>query len=165
MRGLCSTDWEARAMRLTSSAFASDGWIPRRFTCEGADESPPLAWSNVPAAARGFALVLSDPDAPGRTWYHWAVWDIPSQVRFLPLGVPAGQHGLLQGTNDFRRPGYGGPCPPRGMSPHRYQFRLYALDVERLGLASGARCQDVEAGARARAIETAELVGVFGRSR
>jgi Raf kinase inhibitor-like YbhB/YbcL family protein len=150
-------------MRLTSSAFAPGGQIPVHFTCEGADVSPPLAWSDPPVGVRSFALVCADPDAPGGTWYHWAVYDIATVMRsmhehWLPTLVSP-----PQALNDFRRIGYGGPCPPRGASPHHYHFRLYALNVEQLGLGPHPHCRDVETAAGAHAIATAELIGLFGR--
>jgi Raf kinase inhibitor-like YbhB/YbcL family protein len=150
-------------MRLTSTAFASNAWIPAQFTCDGRDASPPLAWSNPPVMVRSFALVCSDPDAPGGTWYHWAIWDIAPTTLALPANLPPMQAGPPQGTNDFGRVGYSGPCPPPGARPHRYLFRLYALDRARLGLSTNIRCRDVDTGARVRAIETAELVGLYGR--
>ena len=152
-------------MRVTSPVFAANDRIPVRFTCDGADVSPPLAWSEPPAEARGFAVVCSDPDAPGGIWYHWAIYDIPPDMRALPEHWPSTRNLPPQAMNDFRRPGYGGPCPPPGAPPHHYHFRLYALNVERLGLAPRAHCRDVEAAARLHAITTAELIGVYGRAR
>lgn len=151
-------------MRLTSPVFRSDGWIPVRFTCDGADVSPPLAWSEPPSSVRSFALVCADPDAPGGVWYHWAIYDLPPDQRALAEHWPPARAMPPQAVNDFRRSGYGGPCPPRGARPHRYQFRLYALSVERLGLAPAAKCREVEAAARAHAIATAELAGHYGRA-
>ena len=152
-------------MRLTSSAFAPDGRIPGRFTCDGADVSPPLAWSDPPSGVRSFALVVTDPDAPGGVWYHWAICDIPPAARALEAHWPPERPIPPQARNDFGRPGYGGPCPPRGAAAHRYHFRLYALNVARLDLGSHAVCRDVEAAAGAQAIATAELVGTYGRIR
>ena len=152
-------------MRLTSAVFAPDRWIPRYFTCDGADASPPLAWSEPPDGTRSFALVCADPDAPGGVWYHWAIYDIPPDMRALNQQLPPSSPTPLQAMNDFQRAGYGGPCPPPGDRPHHYHFRLYALNVERLGLGPGAPCRDVEAAAKAHAIGTAELIGVYGRAR
>lgn len=124
-------------IRLESPAFPEGGTIPRKHTCDGEDISPPLAWSNVPKAARSFVLIADDPDAPGGTWTHWVLHDLPADVRGLPEGVPPGPtvtfalvgtvYTAKQGRNDFKKPGYGGPCPPSGT--HRYFFRLYALDI------------------------------------
>lgn len=152
-------------MRLTGPAFASGDWVPQRFTCDGADVSPPLAWSDPPAATRSFALVCADPDAPGGTWYHWAIYDIPPGVRALDEHWPPARAAPLQAINDFRRRGYGGPCPPRGAPAHHYQFRLYALNVEQLGVGPGAHCREVETTAQTHAIATAELIGVYQRAR
>ena len=152
-------------MRLTSSAFATGNHVPVRFTCDGANVSPPLAWSEAPAAAKSFALICADPDAPGGTWYHWAIYDIPPATRVLDEHWPPARASPPQGINDFRHSGYGGPCPPHGAPAHRYTFRLYALNVERLDLAAHAQCREVEAAGKAHAIATAELVGLYGRAR
>jgi len=152
------------SMRLTSSAFAPDERIPVRFTCDGADVSPPLVWTDPPAGTRSFALVCADPDAPGGVWYHWAIYDITMETRTLTESWPATRGVPPQAINDFRRAGYGGPCPPRGDAPHRYHFRLYALNVARLGLGPRAHCRDVDAAARSDAVATAELIGLYGRT-
>ncbi len=120
------------ALELHSSAFSPGGEIPAKYTCDGADVSPALRWTDPPAGTNGFALISDDPDAPGGTWVHWVFYEIPPRVRELPEAIPAREAiaGLgRQGTNDFNRVGYGGPCPPGG-PPHRYFFRLYALDVQ-----------------------------------
>jgi Raf kinase inhibitor-like YbhB/YbcL family protein len=149
-------------MRLTSSAFESNAWIPARYTCDGTNVSPPLAWTDPPAETRSFALVCTDPDAPGGVWYHWATYDIPATTHALTEHSPPTSKNPPQAINDFRRAGYGGPCPPRGDRPHRYRFRIYALNVPSLG--PQAHCRDVEAAARAHAIATAELVGLYQRA-
>lgn len=120
------------AFELRSPAFSPGGEIPVKYTCDGADLSPPLRWSDPPEKTRGFALIADDPDAPGGTWVHWVLYGVSAVLRELPEGVPAGETvpGIgAQGVNDFRKVGYGGPCPPRGPA-HRYFFRLYALDAE-----------------------------------
>ena len=150
-------------MRLTSSAFPPGGRIPVRFTCDGDNVSPPLAWSDSPAGTRSFALVCADPDAPGGVWYHWAIYDIPPDARGLPEGVPTAGNRPPQGTNDFRHPGYGGPCPPPGSRPHRYVFTLYALAVDRMAVAPQAGCRAIEAAARPQPLATAQLTGVYAR--
>lgn len=151
-------------MRLSSSAFAPGGRIPTRYTCDGENVSPPLAWSDVPEATRSFALVCADPDAPGGTWYHWAIYDIPPTARALPEGIPTASAQPPQGTNDFRHPGYGGPCPPPGRGSHRYVFTLYAVAVDRLPVPPRAGCRAIEAAARSRPLAAAELIGTYGRS-
>ncbi len=150
-------------MRLTSNAFTRGGLIPTRFTCDGANISPPLAWSGAAADTRSFAIVCSDPDAPSTVWYHWAIYDIPADVTSLPEHYPADAPGPPQALNNFRKRGYGGPCPPRGHGRHHYHFKLFALNVDRLGVGPTANCRDVEKAAQAHAIATAELVGVYSR--
>lgn len=105
--------------------------IPREFTCEGANQSPPLAWGSVPENTKSLALIVDDPDAPGKTWVHWVAFNIPASLKELPQNIPPQETiagGGHQGTNDFPKVGYGGPCPPSGL--HRYFFKLYALDTE-----------------------------------
>jgi Raf kinase inhibitor-like YbhB/YbcL family protein len=150
-------------MRLSSSAFAPGDKIPGRFTCDGADVSPPLAWSGAPAGTRSFCVVCSDPDAPAGVWFHWAIFDIPGDATQLPEHLPAEHGAMRQALNDFHRPGYRGPCPPHGHGRHRYHFKLYALDAEHLGVPSGADCRAVEAAAEAHALAAAELVAVYSR--
>jgi Raf kinase inhibitor-like YbhB/YbcL family protein len=116
---------------LTSKSFDDGSPIPRQHTCDGADRSPPLEWSATPPGTRSLALIVEDPDAPSGTWVHWILYDLPAALTHLPEGVaPAASvpGGGSQGFNDFRKVGYGGPCPPAG-KPHRYFFRLYALDA------------------------------------
>lgn len=123
---------EGRSMEFKSSAFQDDGAIPRQYTCDGRDLSPPLRWENPPPGTQGFALIADDPDAPVGTWVHWVIYDLPGHTRELAEGVPPAEtlpSGAKQGMNDFRRVGYGGPCPPPGPA-HRYFFKLYALDTQ-----------------------------------
>ena len=152
---------------LTSSAFEPGADIPGRFTCDGADVSPALAWNEPPAGTKAFALVVDDPDAPRGTWTHWLLWNLPGAARALPEGVAKttqGPEGARQGQNDFRRPGYGGPCPPPGAA-HRYFFRLIALDGE-LDLAPGAdRTAFDRALAARKVLAIAELMGRYSRAR
>ena len=119
------------AMTITSTAFHDGATIPREYTCDGRDMSPPLAWSGVPQGAKSLALICDDPDAPMGTWTHWVLWGLPANTNSLPeevrLDTPL-PGGAEQGLNSFHRIGYGGPCPPPG-NPHRYFFKLYALDA------------------------------------
>jgi len=118
-----------KKMEIRSSAFQEGGMIPQKYTCDGSDVSPPLAWSGAPQGTKSFALISDDPDAPAGTWVHWVVYDLPAGVTGLPENVPAGKtltNGGKQGTTDFGGTGYGGPCPPSGT--HRYFFKIYALD-------------------------------------
>jgi Raf kinase inhibitor-like YbhB/YbcL family protein len=144
------------AFTLRSPAFAPDGTIPRRYTCDGANASPPLRWVGLPRRARSMALSVVDPDAPGG-FTHWLAWGIPRSVRRLPAGA------RLQrvGTNNAGSVGYTGPCPPTG-PPHRYVFRLYALRTP-LPLRRGATRQRFEAALRGRVLRVATLVGRYGR--
>lgn len=152
--------------RLSSTAFADGAPIPRRFTCEGADVSPSLAWSGAPAGAASFALVCSDADAPAGTWYHWAAFDIPAAAASLAESYPkdATVGGVRQGRNDFKRTGYGGPCPPRGHGIHHYRFVLTALGVASIGLKPGAGAREVEKEAKRHALGEAVLVGTYSRA-
>jgi len=126
-------------MTLTSSAFATGGSIPAKYTCEGANVSPPLSWTGAPAGTQSVALICDDPDAPAGTWVHWVLYNLPSGVSALAEkmeSTPTVSNGAVQGINDFEKTGYGGPCPPPG-KPHRYFFKLYALDTN-LALKPGA---------------------------
>lgn len=150
-------------MRLTSTAFPQGGKIPTRFTCDGADVSPPLSWSGPPKEARSFALICSDPDAPNGVWFHWAIFDIPPGSTALAEHLGVGDAGAEQARNDFGKRSYGGPCPPHGHGRHHYHFKLYALNVPRLNLPATAGCRDVEEAVQSHAIATAELIGVYSR--
>jgi len=117
-------------IKVKSSAFEDGEMIPKKYTCDGANVSPPLEWELGPAGCKALALVCDDPDAPMGTWVHWVVYNIPAQVNRLEEGIPPSKvldDGTIQGTNDFHKIGYGGPCPPR--STHRYYFKIYALDT------------------------------------
>jgi Raf kinase inhibitor-like YbhB/YbcL family protein len=149
-------------MELASNAFAAGSVIPRRFTCDGDNLSPPLQWSGAPAGTQSFVLLCDDPDAPSGTWHHWAAYDIPSTAVELAVGA-AQDKKMKQAVNDFRKPGYGGPCPPHGHGPHRYHFRLLALSTEHLRVHSNASCRDVEREARTYTIAEATLVGLYQR--
>lgn len=119
------------AFTLESDGFRAEGDIPITYTCDGRDLSPPLRWQNAPQGTQSFALISDDPDAPMGTWVHWVLYDIPTTTQALPEGVSTSEKlsdGAKQGITDFGRPVYGGPCPPPG-KPHRYYFKLYALDA------------------------------------
>lgn len=151
-------------MRLRSSAFADGSAVPRRFTCEGEDISPPLEWSEAPAGTASFVLLCDDPDAPGGTWHHWAAYDIAGTQTSLPrdAGHNAAALGFKQASNDFGKSGYGGPCPPPG-APHHYHFRLLALAVQRLSVPTDASWRQVENQARKHVLAEATLVGIYAR--
>ena len=152
------------AFELTSSAFQAGGTIPRPHTCDGTDASPALTWSDPPPGTASFALVCDDPDAPVGTWVHWVLYELPPSARQLPEGVPTEpllKDGSRQGTNDFKRTGYGGPCPPPG-KPHRYFFRLYALDTS-LRLAPGKTKAELLKAMEGHVKGQAELVGRYSR--
>ncbi len=149
---------------ITSTAFSNGGEIPRRFTCSGEDLSPALTWNDTPPNTQSLVLIADDPDAPAGTWTHWIVWNIPGHATLLPEAVPPNQvldNGARQGRNDFNRIGYGGPCPPPGR-PHRYFFRLYALDA-RLGLQPGSARSELEPAMKSHIIAQAEWMGMFKR--
>ena len=151
-------------LELQSSDFSSGASIPRQFTCDGADISPALAWNDPPAATQSFALIADDPDAPVGSWVHWVLFDLPANVRALPQNVPKQEQladGSRQGHNDFRKIGYGGPCPPPG-KPHRYFFKLYALDTK-LNLKPGATKKDVERAMQGHILAQGEWMGRYGR--
>ena len=152
-------------MKLTSKAFGTKGMIPPQFTCDGQDISPPLSWSNPPTNTKSLALICDDPDAPGKTWVHWVVYNLPPSTRSLPEAVPAGSkiaEGGLQGINDFKRLAYGGPCPPGGT--HRYFFKVYALD-RMLNLQPGATKAELEVTMKGHIIDRGELMGYYRRKR
>ena len=152
------------ALVLKSSAFAPGAEIPKKHTCEAADVSPALEWSEAPARTVSFALIMDDPDAPAGTWVHWVLSNLPASVHELPEAV-AKQDQLgdrtRQGRNSFRKIGYNGPCPPPG-KPHRYFFRLYALD-EKLDLAAGASSSDLQEAMKGHVIGQAEYMGTYRR--
>ncbi len=155
------------AFTLTSTAFRDGAAIPVKHTCDGVDTSPQLAWSGGPAGTRSFALIADDPDAPAGSWVHWVVYNLPAAVAELPENVAKVEAldlgGARQGRNDFRRPGYGGPCPPPGPA-HRYFFTLYALDVP-LTLKAGAQSKDVKTAMEGHVLGSAQLMGTYARQK
>jgi Raf kinase inhibitor-like YbhB/YbcL family protein len=143
---------------LTSDAFQNGQPIPVEYTCDGANQAPTLHWSDPPAGTKRFALVIDDPDAPSGTFHHGGVYDIPASAR----SYGGGQHAGTEVTNDFGKPGYGGPCPPKGHGPHHYHFKLFAVDVDKLN-PGGSKVVDVENAARRHAVGLAELIGTYER--
>jgi len=151
-------------MSVASTGFSADSLIPKKFTCDGEDLSPPLHWSDVPRGTKSFALICDDPDAPGGTWVHWVMWGIPAESIALPEGLksdsslPGEGH---QGTNSWGKTGYGGPCPPRG-KPHRYYFKVYALDtmIQPAGAPNKAA---VEKAMQGHILAQAQIMGKYGR--
>lgn len=145
-------------LTITSPAFTGGGAIPAKYTCDGADVSPPLTIGAVPAGAKSLALILDDPDAPMGTWVHWVAWNIPATTREIQEnGLPAGAG---QGKNDWKRNSYGGPCPPSGT--HRYFFRLYALDTT-LNIGSSTSKHDLEKAMQGHILAKGELMGTYKR--
>ncbi len=151
-------------MQLTSSAFLAGQTIPDKYTCDGANVSPPLKWSGAPPETKSLALIADDPDAPVGTWVHWVLYDLPSTVTELAEDTPKGQYlpnGSKQGINDFKHLGYSGPCPPPG-KPHRYFFKLYALSAP-LDLKPGAIKKDVERVMEKLVLAQGQLMGTYKR--
>jgi Raf kinase inhibitor-like YbhB/YbcL family protein len=152
---------------LSSPSFRNNQPIPAKHSCEGADASPALKWEGAPASTKSFALICDDPDAPGGSWVHWVLYDIPAGATELPENVAktetvAALSNAKQGMTDFGRVGYGGPCPPRGHGVHHYHFRLYALDTE-LKLVPRATRRQLEAAMKGHVVAQAELVGTYQR--
>lgn len=149
---------------IKSPAFNEGENIPMKYTCDGPDLSVPLTWSDPPAGIRSFALIADDPDAPMGTWVHWVLYDLPVETRQLPEGVPRQEtlkDGSKQGMTDFRRIGYGGPCPPQGPA-HRYFFKLYALD-KKTGLPPGATKKQVLDTIKGHTLGEVQLMGKYRR--
>ena len=156
---------ETMSIQITSTAFADGQPIPTKYTCDGNDVSPPLQWTNVPANTKSFALIADDPDAPMGTWVHWVASDLPSGTNTLPEGVEKSQYFIsgkaMQGLNDFRRLGYGGPCPPPG-KPHRYFFKIYALDTV-LNLKPGLTKKELLKVTNGHVLAEGQLMGTYQR--
>lgn len=157
------------AFTLQSSAFGANDSIPAKYTCEGGDVSPPLTWADAPAGTKSFALIVDDPDAPDpkaprMTWVHWVLYDLPAGTTALPEGVAASAlpRGTRQGLNDWKRTGYGGPCPPIGR--HRYFHKLYALDVVLPDLGQPTKAE-VEKAMQGHVLAKAELIGTYQKGQ
>jgi len=162
------TGGTAMTMELSSTAFGPGAAIPGRYSCEGSDVSPPLQWRGVPASAKSLVLIVDDPDAPDprapkMTWVHWVLANLPADSAGLPEGIaPAAlPKGTVEGINDWKRTGYGGPCPPIGR--HRYFHKLYALDVMLGGLKHPTKAQ-VEIAMKGHVLAHAELVGTYEKA-
>lgn len=154
-------------MELTSTAFAPQGEIPRRYTCEGENAAPPLHWSGVPTAAKSLVLIVDDPDAPDpaapqRTWVHWVLYNMLADTTGLPEGGWPLPPGTCEGLNDWNRRGWGGPCPPMGR--HRYFFKLYALDAMLPVLAQPTKAATLQA-MQGHVLAQAELMGTYRKQR
>jgi Raf kinase inhibitor-like YbhB/YbcL family protein len=151
-------------LELKSSSFQNGSSIPVQFTCDGADVSPRLNWNAPPAGTKALVLIVLDPDAPGGSYTHWLLYDLPARTRSLAAALPLQDQlgdGARQGRNDLGKTGYGGPCPP-GHQQHHYLFTLFALD-RRLNLAAGATRSQVEAAMRGHVLALSELTGVYRR--
>lgn len=151
-------------IKVTSTAFKSGGEIPKQYTGDGSDQSPPLNWSKLPDATKSIALICDDPDAPRGTWVHWVLYDLPPETRDLKQGVPRSEalaSGAKQGKNDFGKIGYGGPAPPKG-KPHRYSFKVYALS-ENVDLAPGATKAQLVDAMKGRILAEGQLMGIYQR--
>jgi Raf kinase inhibitor-like YbhB/YbcL family protein len=154
---------EKMTIELSSTAFDSGGAIPTRYTCDGMDVSPPLQWSSIPEGTRSLALVADDPDAPGGTFVHWVIYNLPPDARRLPEAVPQRQSlqgGAAQGVNGAGTVGYTGPCPPSGT--HRYYFMVYALDTE-LDLGGGATREGLVNAMKEHVLAAGRLMGTYRR--
>jgi Raf kinase inhibitor-like YbhB/YbcL family protein len=150
-------------IKVTSASFTEEGMIPRQYTCDGNDVSPPLSWSGVPDEAKSIALICDDPDAPVGTWVHWVLFNLPPRTDGLDEGVPSSKtlkNGAKHGTNDFRKFGYGGPCPPGGT--HRYYFKVYALDTL-LDLDPGITKADLLKAMKGHILAEGQLMGRYKR--
>jgi Raf kinase inhibitor-like YbhB/YbcL family protein len=150
-------------MQIMSSAFKDGTEIPQEYTCDSEDVSPPLEWNSIPEGTETFALICDDPDAPMGTWVHWVVFNIPGDIMLLPERVPPEReldNGAIQGMNDFKKIGYGGPCPPSGT--HRYFFKIYALDTH-LDLPSGATKDHLMLAMEGHVLDESHVMGTYRR--
>lgn len=150
-------------LEIKSTAFEEGGSIPKKYTCDGTDISPPLSWTQPPEGTKSLVLICDDPDAPMGTWVHWVLYGLSPDILALPEDIPDKKEvlgGARQGTNDFRRIGYGGPCPPGGT--HRYYFKLYAIDSEP-GLSSGATKKEVLKSIEGHILAEGQLMGRYSR--
>jgi len=161
---LIEEDMNMNAISISSDVFENGGNLSSEYTCDGSDISPALSWHTAPAGTQSIALIVDDPDAPGKTWVHWVIYNIPTNATGLPAAVPKNKtldDGSLQGKNDFGRIGYNGPCPPPGQN-HRYFFKVYALDTT-LNLKSGATKSQLEASMSGHILAQGEMIGKYKR--
>jgi len=150
-------------IKITSTAFEEEGMIPEKYTCDGIDVSPPLTWTSIPDGTKILALICDDPDAPMGTWVHWVLFNLPANIIEMPENIPPErelENGAKQGMNDFRKIGYGGPCPPGGT--HRYYFKLFALDTE-LNLEAGATKSQLLEAMEGHILGEGQLMGRYKR--
>ncbi len=150
-------------LKIRSTAFNDGERIPKKYTCDGEDISPPLIWEDIPEGTVTLALISDDPDAPSKTWTHWLIFNIPPELNGLPESVEKVgelENGIMQGFNDFGRIGYGGPCPPFGV--HRYFFKLYALDTS-LDLEPGTSKEELLEAMEGHIIEKTQMIGLYSR--
>ena len=158
IRNLHGEERTMSTLTIASPAFPHNGMIPSKHTCDGTDVNPPLSFDNIPEKSKSLALIVDDPDAPRGTWVHWVAWNIgPGTRKIAENSVP---RGARQGTNDFRKQAYGGPCPPSGT--HRYFFKLYALDTS-LSLNAGATKAQLEEAMKGHVLGLSELIGLYRR--
>jgi Raf kinase inhibitor-like YbhB/YbcL family protein len=162
----CITKQEDNMEKISISAegFKDGTTIPDVYTCKGKDISPSLSWKGIPAGTKSIALIMDDPDAPGGTFVHWVLYNVPAQIQKLPEGMSHDKilsDGSMQGMTDFGRTGYGGPCPPPG-KPHRYYFKIYALD-SRIELSPGASKKQLENAMAGHILAKGEIVGIYKR--
>ncbi|NVM23682.1 MAG: YbhB/YbcL family Raf kinase inhibitor-like protein [Desulfobacterales bacterium] len=156
---------QAGNLRVESSAFKTGAFLAKRYSCDGADISPPLSWSAPPPGAKQFVVICDDPDAPGGTWVHWVLYGLAPTTLKLPEGIPPKRTILVdakQGRNDFGGIGYGGPCPPRGTGAHRYFFKVYAVDVPP-SMEAGATKAQVLRAIRGHILAEGRLMGCYRR--
>lgn len=151
-------------MTLQADGFEGGRKVPPQYTCDGVNRPPEVHWNGAPAKTRSFAITLDDPDAPSGTWTHWMLWNIPAGTSSLSEACRP-ESPVQTGINDFGRHGYGGPCPPRGHGPHRYFFRIHALDVETLPLGPEAKRKDFDQAIHGHVLETGYCYGVFERRK
>ena len=150
-------------IKITSTAFEEGGMIPEKYTCDGIDASPPLTWTSIPEGTKTLALICDDPDAPMGTWVHWVLFNLPMNIIEMPENIPSErelENGAKQGMNDFRKIGYGGPCPPHGT--HRYYFKLFVLDTE-LNLEAGATKSQLLEAMEGHILSEGQLMGRYKR--
>jgi Raf kinase inhibitor-like YbhB/YbcL family protein len=165
--GLAAQEGQQKAagpvLKLSSSSFEADGDIPAKYSCDGGNVSPALAWTDPPAATQSFAVIMDDPDVPAKTVVHWLIYDIPGGTRSLPEGVPTKKKladGSEQGQNIRKKTGYTGPCPEKGGPAHHYFFKLYALDAK-TGLKPNAKKEELEAAMKGHILAQAQVIGRF----